>query len=619
LTLRRPFAWDEPVWRARTAIAVTVLALVPAIVAVAALAGRRWIPLPDTSIINVRVRDVFGGDIPLVGAYSRYGWNHPGPLLFYALAPLNALAGGATWGTLVSASVLQGIAIALAARLAWRRGGLGLVLLVLAAMEWTAVAVGPQLFVDPWNPNPPVLFLGLFILQLWSIALDEPRQIVGAVVVGSFLIQCHVGYAPLVVAGLAWALVAWLLGRRVERAGRAAWRRPVVVATTVGVLLWLPTLVEELTSNPGNLTLLARWTDRGEPTLGLHGATQLLAAEFRPLPPWLGGNVHRIPSNPLAGGLGFADPIWLVVPAMLLIATALVARRRQARDLLHLVILMAVIGVASLVALAQTAFPTFEYVYQWKALVAAFVVAVAAWGLLAAVRGHTPPRLLAIGGAMGVVVIGWAAVNTSVDVAADPGLNAFQSATSALVTDAARHGLPRQPFLVRDSGSDISLLFYGVVDELDRIGAPVRVDRAFAREFGDQRVASRRDVSAIWIVAEDGSAISRLTALPGSRVVARTTPLPLAQERQLVHLQHTLGDELERAGRADLEPLLQGSDAYSTLFQIEALNRTDLRLLRQLLHTVVIRGGGRFAIVAFDPQAAPAYHAPPATSPGYTP
>src|SRR6476469_5468268 len=39
----------------------------------------------DVALTEISVRDVGGAHTPLFGVYSRYGWHHPGPLLFYAL------------------------------------------------------------------------------------------------------------------------------------------------------------------------------------------------------------------------------------------------------------------------------------------------------------------------------------------------------------------------------------------------------------------------------------------------------------------------------------------------------------------------------------------------------
>ena len=39
----------------------------------------------DVALTEISVRDVGGAHTPLFGVYSRYGWHHPGPLLFYVL------------------------------------------------------------------------------------------------------------------------------------------------------------------------------------------------------------------------------------------------------------------------------------------------------------------------------------------------------------------------------------------------------------------------------------------------------------------------------------------------------------------------------------------------------
>jgi hypothetical protein len=40
----------------------------------------------DLAVIELSVRNALRGH-PLLGPYSRFGWDHPGPALFYLLAP----------------------------------------------------------------------------------------------------------------------------------------------------------------------------------------------------------------------------------------------------------------------------------------------------------------------------------------------------------------------------------------------------------------------------------------------------------------------------------------------------------------------------------------------------
>ena len=62
-----------------------------------------WLSSSDWAAIELRTRDVGTWRTPLVGPYSRYGWNHPGPLLFYVLAVPYRMLGAQGRGILAGA------------------------------------------------------------------------------------------------------------------------------------------------------------------------------------------------------------------------------------------------------------------------------------------------------------------------------------------------------------------------------------------------------------------------------------------------------------------------------------------------------------------------------------
>src|SRR5207244_4933496 len=78
----------------------------------------------DQAIIELRTRDVGTWDTPLVGPYSRFGGNHPGPLLFWLYAIPYRLTGGASWSLLAAPGILNLLAVAGALWIAWRTGRL---------------------------------------------------------------------------------------------------------------------------------------------------------------------------------------------------------------------------------------------------------------------------------------------------------------------------------------------------------------------------------------------------------------------------------------------------------------------------------------------------------------
>src|SRR5262249_30547864 len=120
-----------------------------------ARSGAPFVPTSDTAVIESFTRLAVDGNLQL-GPYSRFQWHHPGPLYFYAMAPMYFFSGGKTTGLNAAALVLNlaGLAIALwlIARHATQILGVALALSVLLFV-WRV----PELLVSPWNPHVPVI------------------------------------------------------------------------------------------------------------------------------------------------------------------------------------------------------------------------------------------------------------------------------------------------------------------------------------------------------------------------------------------------------------------------------------------------------------------------------
>lgn len=188
-------------WLALVAVAV------PFVVGALVAAGFDWHPVSDRAVIVARVADVFGGDTPLLGAYSRFEFNHPGPLGSYVLAPAWWLRPQAST-VLAASAVINGVAAVAAVAVVRRRAGtlaaLGVAALVLVLVR----SLGPVLVRDPWNPWLPVLPFLLFVVAVWAMATGSRWSLPLAVGAGSFVVQEHLGYAPLVAVLGAWGVVA---------------------------------------------------------------------------------------------------------------------------------------------------------------------------------------------------------------------------------------------------------------------------------------------------------------------------------------------------------------------------------------------------------------------------
>ena len=72
---------------------LTLVALLPVIVVVARGGGATTCRCRTSAVSTMRVRDVWSSDIPWTGAYSRYGWSHPGPWMYWLIAPFSYARG----------------------------------------------------------------------------------------------------------------------------------------------------------------------------------------------------------------------------------------------------------------------------------------------------------------------------------------------------------------------------------------------------------------------------------------------------------------------------------------------------------------------------------------------
>jgi hypothetical protein len=191
---------------------VLAVVVLPIAVSLITMVGDEWYPGGDFALEVMQADEVGGSRTPLTGAWSRWGWDHPGPLLFWLFAPFTKLLGpiGILWG----AALLNGVAMAGGLLVAMRRGGRSLAVLTALALVVLCSALGAGRLVDPWNPWAAVLPFFAFVLLAWAVGDRDVAMAPWLVAVGTFAVQAHVGYIVLVTGlGLTAGLIAWA-GRR---------------------------------------------------------------------------------------------------------------------------------------------------------------------------------------------------------------------------------------------------------------------------------------------------------------------------------------------------------------------------------------------------------------------
>src|SRR4051812_39171118 len=244
--------------------ALIAVLVAPLVIAAIALHSPQWYPVLDLAMNELRLRDVFTSHTPLIGLPGRIGrfpeqGSHPGPLSFYALWPTWKLLGSSPWAMQVGALVLNAVAAGASIIVANRRGGLRLAIALTALLALLMGGYGIETLAEPWNPYLPLLWWLLALLCAWSVLEGDLPLLPVAVFASSIAAQTHVPYLGLclgigavIVVGLA---LRW---RRKEGDDRRAIARWSLIALALAALLWSPLVVDQLTNEPGNLTMLWR-------------------------------------------------------------------------------------------------------------------------------------------------------------------------------------------------------------------------------------------------------------------------------------------------------------------------------------------------------------------------
>ncbi len=455
----------------------------------------------DPALLDLAARSAAGFHRQ-VGPYSRFGYNHPGPALFYAAAPVYWATGRAAWALSLTVELVNGLAAAAIVLLLGLRSGSRAALLAAGVVLLYSWRVDVGLLQVPWNPL--VILLPLALVLVAVALVDGAGVVLAAVIVGgTFVVQTHLGTTPVVVAVAALAAVFALAGRRVAR-GAALVGGAALVA--LAVLWWLPPLWQQATDHPGNLGLIVRFfrqPNPGAPSLGasLADTGRELAVLVRGIP-YLGSLTPGRPGHAwsfVALAVGALSALAIVVGRL-----PTVACREAVR--LGAVSLAAV--VVSVWAVHSIRGEVYWYLVAWISAIA--VPAALAWLLiierLAGTRWAGGLLLVLFAGALAAALS--AATGTRlVDNRAFPQEGHYRAETEA-VWDIAKPALdaPRGPagtartvLLGSDSQSIPALAGLGV--RLELRGLAVRVGPGLGVYFGPERVVHHALDASFWVGA----------------------------------------------------------------------------------------------------------------------
>lgn len=349
-------------WWRTTGLEQRLTALAAFVLGLAVLAGsvtalvRGWAPIADEAFMEMRVRDV-PSNVPLLGVYSRFGWNHPGPVQFLLLAVPYRLLGSASAALLAGSLVLHLVAAWALLRIGRRLDPLtGSLLFTLTLVAMLATPADDLR--TPWNPFVGLVTTVLLVAAAWGVAERHRLASLVLIPLASLLVQVHLVNAFLVIgAGVAAATLVWTHPRNASRDGAASDEQPVEpgppvrwrelgIGAGVAAVMWIPPLVALVLGRPGSLADLLRNGSGDGATAGLATALGATFDAFALVPTWAR-------TSTWTQGFALTEasvPVWFLVAAV----GALLAYRRRDATFLRgfavagICLIAAVIGAAQL-------------------------------------------------------------------------------------------------------------------------------------------------------------------------------------------------------------------------------------------------------------------------------
>jgi len=549
-------------WSLAALVAVVV---VPLLVAVVALRRPAWFPALDHAMAELRLRDVFTANTPLIGLPGRIGrfpeqGSHPGPLSFYSLWPTWKLLGSTPWGMQAGVLVLNAIAAGASVLVGFRRGGLRLAVGLTALLTLLLGGYGIETLSEPWNPYIPLLWWVLTLLCVWSVLEGDVPMLPVLVFAASIAAQTHVPYlglclgmGALAVGGVA---LAWRRGS-VDRPSLLRWGG---AALALVALLWSPLLVDQATEEPGNLSML--WEhftsppeEEGEPVGLAEGVElQLKHLDVTSFVSTQGDSLGSLArSSGDAGGSAIPGVLVLLVWA----GAAVVAWRRGWTTLNRLNVVVGAGLVLGAYSMSRIFGKVWYYLMLWSWGTVALLLLSVGWTAWKAL-GDTRTEKLArpVGAGLVTVAVVSAALLGVRAAKVDPPAPQLSEALGAVVEPAVDELDRDATYLVTwDDSFYIGSQGMGLVSALDRLGFEVGVVDTWRVPLTHHRVIEPSEADE-----EVHLAVGRFVELwrdvPEARELASHDPRSPAEIEEYETLRAQVIDDLEAADLGDIVDLV---------------------------------------------------------------
>jgi hypothetical protein len=322
-----------------------------------------WQLQGDVALELLRSRDVWG-HTPFVGPFSRYGWSHPGPALFFIFSipahfPINP-----SLALSLFSLILKWTPLATALIIILRKMGRTPAIVFAAFANLFLLHHRDEIWTI-WNPT---IGLCLFILLVIAVCAlpDNSKTLVFSLFAGSILIQSHIGFVIPVATLILLASWKFFLAQR--KGQHRHWIRTLVVSGTLTSLLWLPPIFDSI-SGSGNLQDVFSFfvSDENGPSesVGLKYSIEIISNQLIPFSTWNGR------SDLTAGGqAASASVVWLVVTALFFSYLLKITRKQITYKFRFPLIVSGLLVITSIPTIARSSSPAFPYLFGWITAIA---------------------------------------------------------------------------------------------------------------------------------------------------------------------------------------------------------------------------------------------------------
>jgi hypothetical protein len=390
-----------------SAFGLVVLAVcgAAALIFYARTADAAFAPVGDIALIETYTIHATRGEL-LLGPYSRYGWNHPGPLYFYLQAPFYVLSGYRSAGLSAGALAINLFALGVLVWVCFQAAGPVFLPIGIAAAAALFATRALDMMASQWNPHVLVLPTMAIVGMAAAIAAGWIRLLPVLVALASFVVQTHLGVGPAVIA-VSGAAAAMLAVRAIVIRSEGSTRVWPILTAALGVflMLWMLPLAQQFSRPEGNLTQLWMFFGAGEARPG-----QPWRVSFRTWADMISAlprsDVHVGWGNRYRPDAGPWNQAWAIAETTAVAAIALWAGLRKEWFRAALAAMTLIASLVGLWSITRIDGETYDHLVFWLAGIGALQLGLIADAVVRLVPGANRPIPVRLAAAACVLLFG---------------------------------------------------------------------------------------------------------------------------------------------------------------------------------------------------------------------